>query len=99
MRYPKPGFRIPAVGTVGLRQVEPGFSSFFAKFLLPIFDDFSKWSELTTDQSFWSSPKVLCNFEKPSDMEKIFFAKNEEKPYSTALKTHFLADFVSPFLH
>ena len=40
---------------MGLRQVEQGFASFFAKF-----DDFSKWTVL----------KELENFEKSSNMPK-----------------------------
>ena len=48
--YPKPGFW-NCCGEMGLRQVELGFSSFFA-IVLGIFDNFSKWS----------APKVLQSF-------------------------------------
>ena len=44
-------------GEMGGRQIEQGFSSFFA-----IFHDFSKWR----------APKALCNFEKSSNMTKIW---------------------------
>ena len=48
--------------------------------IITIFDDFSK---------FWSIFGVL-QIEKASNIpKKIFFGKNEEKPCSTCLKTHF----------
>ena len=59
---------------MGLRQVEQGFSSFFAKFLAYLV-------------IFQSGPHQRCsgNFEKSSNMAKIW-QKNEEKPCSTCLK-------------
>ena len=59
---------------MSLRQVEQGFSSFFAKF-----DDFSKWG----------MPKWLQNFEKSSNMPKKM-AKNEEILSSICQKPIFL---------
>ena len=55
------GFRCH--GEMGLGPIEQGFSSFFAKFFAYVFDNFS--------------PKELRNFEKSSNMPKIWHKMNK----------------------
>ena len=43
--------RVPGMEIMVHRQIEQGFSSFFAKFLCK-FDDFSKWSTVKVLQNF-----------------------------------------------
>ena len=58
---PNPGFvYLQYRGEMDWWQVEQGFSSFFEYFFLVIYDGFAKWS----------SPKVLWNFKKSSNVAK-----------------------------
>ena len=66
------------LGEMGfLRQVEQGFSVLFAE-CFGKSDDFSQWS----------IPKALQNFEKLSNMPKIW-QKMKKSLVQLALKTHF----------
>ena len=79
---------------MGLWQVEQGFSSFFAKFLAYIFDDFSPLVRST------------IHIEKIIKYAKKKLAKIEEKPSSTCCKPIFRlntgtrkSDFGYPIRH